>query len=338
VGFQNLIDAILQGEPVSPQVANRPLNEIQSNCLYLLSLFNASKIGQAIIAYNQPVETPAVLGAPLWFNPATARFERGLAALDATLGGSLKASGSSQIWGILQNRYTGLAAGDILLFGYETLDVSAAIVGGSPPVPAGNYYLSALTAGMLTTVRPAVPVSVLRADGAGNVLCNPQWTDYVDRHIPYTIYLTCYPAGNTVPPLLGMTHTITNPNPALPGWLPANHAIFGGLAPKKAQFGYNLGAQPSLNALWPPFPLALARLEWNKGLSPDQGFQGVPMTPPSALAEIDANGIWWMSNCYGDVPWPLHLNTFDPDATSYSWSEGTCPYHAQMQLRIMFNK
>lgn len=53
------------------------------------------------------------------------------------------------------------------------------------------------------------------------------------------------------------------------------------------------------------------------------------------FVKIDRNGIWWMSNCYDQVPWPTDFDSFD--SISESDSE-TCPRSSGPAMRLYFTK
>jgi len=62
---------------------------------------------------------------------------------------------------------------------------------------------------------------------------------------------------------------------------------------------------------------------------------GTPVNPVG-LVTIDNNGIWWMSDCYGDAPWPTDLDTSVPGAQG---SQGVqCPRTEEMEIRLNFAK
>ena len=52
------------------------------------------------------------------------------------------------------------------------------------------------------------------------------------------------------------------------------------------------------------------------------------------LVQVDRNGIWWMSNCYDEVPWPTDYTTGD----SVSYSLTGCPSDARPQMKLYFTK
>ena len=130
-------------------------------------------------------------------------------------------------------------------------------------------------------------------------------------------------------------HTISAPNASLPGWLPAGHASFGGLAPDGAIWGYNLNQHPQLKAVWPPLDLNGVSLVWNKGLADNMMGMEVPKGASYGLAIIDKNGIWWTSDLYQDVPWP-----YDYDGTALPADDNLSedPRQTTMSLELSFTR
>lgn len=329
----NVLSLIRRGESVVEGVPNRVFFQIDANVRHLADLLDATSAGAAVFARGVTVEADAAVGMPVFFDPADVRFERGLAATVTEAGtGLLVPAPSAGVWGVVFSK-AGATLADLLVYGYAPLDLAAAVDG---EVAAGVYYLSPTTPGKLTRARPALAVPVLRADGQGNVVVCPAVVDFLDRHVHYHFSLHALPAGDTSPPAPGGRHEITSPDAALPGWLPAGHASFGGHAPAGASFGYNLAAHPALQAAWPPLPAGNAQLVWDKGLSKDVGGTAVPLGA-DGLCVIDRYGIWWLSDCAGDVPWPADFNT--GSLSSYSDSAGAeCPRHLQMALDLWFTR
>lgn len=329
--FHELIRLIQNGDPVDAGTINRVLRQMDGNTKYVLDLLEAALIGSTVFARSVTVEPETVPGAPVYYNATSGRFERALAA--ATIeNGELKTAESSQVWGVVHTKHNSTSA-DVLLTGYTSLNISAAIDG---QLEAGLYYVSSSTPGKLTRQQPPITVPVLQSDGDGNVFVNPRLFDAFLDHKHYKFDLVCLPAGDHTPPSLGDRHTISNPDTDIEGWLPANHASFSGKAPAGAAFGYNLAAS-SLNALWPPVPLSNAYLEWDKGELKDYMGMGVPLGA-DGLAILDANGIWWMSDCYSDVPWPTTLDTSAPASSSSSASLPECPRDLAMRLTLWFSR
>lgn len=336
MSFETLTKLVKSQDPVSAGVVNKPLRSIDQNVRYLWELIQAAGIGSTVYARRQSVEAEAHQGAPVWLNPTTQRFERGLATVDVdATTGAMTTSSQAQIWGIVAEKINSTLA-DILLFGVAEIDISAAVDG---TVVAGTYYLSSAKPGYLVKQKPPVSVAVLRVTTDGHVFVMPQFVDFFDRHTHHNFFLTCAPAGDTSPPAVGERHTIDNADDSIIGWLPADHESFEGHAPAGAVFGYNLAAHASLNSVWPPVPLSNSYLEWDRGLDTRTGFSGVPVGS-SGLCVMDRYGIWWMSDCYGDVPWPTDLDT-SAASLSESASESIsveCPREVTMTMRLWFTK
>jgi hypothetical protein len=184
-------------------------------------------------------------------------------------------------------------------------------------VPAGLWYLSAAGTGQLTRQQPPVTIPVLRTNGVGGVYVNPSFVDFLENHRHYVFALEMVPAGQVSAPAEGQPHVITSPNAALAGWLPANHVSFGGRAPTGAKFGYNLAVNTALKQAFPPVPLQSVVVEMQRPSVYDTAEQPYRygMTLPPELVVVDRNGIWWMSDCYDEVPWPTDFTTGDPAPT-----------------------
>jgi hypothetical protein len=153
--------------------------------------------------------------------------------------------------------------------------------------------------------------------------------------VHYKFDLVCAPAGTYTEPAAGNRHVITLADSTLPGWLPAGDPIFNGRAPLGAMFGYNLSAHTALKNVWPPIPVTEAYLEWDRGNA--TGSNGINLGAAEACI-IDRNGIWWMSNCYNDVPWPTAYNSPGFSLSLSDPPDAECPRRQQMSMRVWFTK
>ena len=309
MGFQEKIDFIQDGEPVAAAIPNRPLAQLAANANYLKEWLESTATGAALFLRDSVVDAAVLPGQAVYWNPATQQFEAAKAALVADATGTLRTDQRSHVWGLLYRR-TDTLHGDILLHGVAEMDMSAA----TDTTVAGLYYLSGLEPGHLVAEPPSVPIPVCLLGPAGSgqtrrkVFVNASFREFLDAHRHWKVRLICAPAGTANDPLPGQRHIITSPNENLEGWLPANHSVFAGHAPAGAKFGYNWKKNAALASLWPPMPLEGAYLEWQRGGDLSSLGTGVPVdTVPTfhGLAVIDEYGIWWMTDCYGSVPWPL---------------------------------
>lgn len=326
------IRLIQDRELVSAAVTNRPLLGMDANVRYLWDLFQSALRGETIIARSRSVATAVQEGMPVFFNASTQLFEPALGQAEL-VDGVFELSASSRVWGICYRKtYDDLA--DILLQGFGAVDLSQA---AAPTVELGQlYYLSNSTAGELVTQRPPVGVAVLQTagsepDGRTQVYVNTRFHDLLEAHRHYRFALQTVPAGTHTPPTQGAVHTITSPNAEIEGWLPANHSNFAGKAPVGAKFGYNIAAS-KLAHVWPPVPVQHAYLEHNRGETFAAMGMGVPLGLDK-LCVIDRHGIWWMSDCYGQVPWPTAYDSSNPSSPA----PGACPNLA-MALTLWFTR
>jgi hypothetical protein len=298
--FLEQIQHVADGEPVDASTTSRPTQQLEGNVRNLRDLLELSLLGQAIIVRELAIDPTLSVGQVVYWNSANARCEAAMAdvVLDPTLR-TLIGTPQSQALGVLYLK-EGTTIGDILLNGWVKLDLTAALNG--QPLVAGRYFLSGTVPGMLVQARASLSVPILYAAGDGYVQVSPQWRSWAEDHEHFRIELVCLPAGTSIPPAYAQPHVITSPDPSKPGWLPAGHVTFNGKAPPNATFGYNIAAQPELQRLWPPFPPDAATLVWDKGFGRIGGTE-VPLGA-GGLAIIDRYGIWWLSDCYDDVPWP----------------------------------
>jgi hypothetical protein len=337
MSLQRLYQLVRDNDPVNAGSVDRPLSQLAGNVEYLWEIIQAAELGSTVYARQVTIEAAAQVGMPVYFNPISQQFERALAQVDTDLAtGTLVTTDSSQVWGIVAEKFSATLA-DLLLFGVAPIDISAAVANGQ--VQGGTYYLSSVGAGQLVKQRPPVTVPVLRALTNGTVFVNPSFVDFLDAHRHYKFELACSPAGS-VDPVPFQRHVIENPQADWPGWLPATSAYFPAAdIPVGAVFGYNLNAHPQLKALWPPTAVQHAYLDWDRGDDPGEGYEGVPLGN-GGLCLLTRTGIWWMSNCWGDVPWPKTLTTHHEFSETEHPEDipPECPRDTYMSLILWFTK
>lgn len=319
---------VSDGQPVDAGSVNGPVGDVDNNTRYLKDRLDASALGEAVYRFGVTVEAAALPGMAVYYNEQTQQYERALAATTTdSATGQLIAAPSAAVWGVVAYKENATLA-DLVVGG----NVALAPYTPDNEVVAGRYYLSAAQPGYLVPYAPPLSIPVALADGVGKLLIMPQQTDFLEAHRHYRFELQCVPAGDHTPPGIGDPHTITNPDPTIEGWLPASSFSN---APADAKFGYNIAASPLAN-VWPPVPLANATIDWDKAASDDVYGTMVPQGDRDALVVIDNNGIWWMSNCYYDVPFPPTYDSSDPGLTSIQ-PEG-CPRTPYMHMTLWYTR
>jgi len=329
------INFIQDGERVDANVSGRPDRSLSDRTQYLKDRIDAQDNGQALFAFDVTVESSANVGQAVYWSETNQKFEKALAAVELDANGSMVNTQSSNIIGIVYSK-TSATVATLLLSGKATVDISAAVDGS---VTAGKYYLSGTQAGFLVNQVTSTGLPVLINDGNGNVYVQIQPKDLADSHQHYNIDLFMLPAGTaSVQTVHGAARAvITSPDPDLPGWLPADHVGFQGLAPAKAAFGYNLPQHEALNRVWPPIPEGNASMTVFMNLGGPLANTGLDIPiGPSGLAIIDRNGIWWMSDCDGEAPWQEYYNSSIGETSSISYPE--CPRSAESRLVLYFSK
>lgn len=335
--WQNDVRHPQNGEPVDAATAGRPSRALEQRTGYLKARLEALEAGEAVFLWEKTVADDVRVGMPVFFNPETDRFEKALAAVDTDDRGLLAGAASSDVIGVVSYKHNSTLA-DIVVAGKAVISLTESV--GSV-VAGGRYFLSGQEAGKLTLQRPGVSVPVLVATGVDDVVyVNPQLRDLGDSHLHFKIDLYTQPAGELAPPAAGGRHVIADPDPNDPGWLPADHEAFDGMAPAGAKFGYNLAQHPELNRLWPPLPAEAAALVLFRA---EDGGYGVELPlGKGGLVVLDESGIWWMADCNGDVPWPADLNTAPSLSSSIvSSSAGgpdDCPRRTERRLVLYFAK
>ena len=333
------IKHVTPGEPVQAGVVNRPDRTLEERTEYLKDRLDASAVGQAIFDHNATIATDVLPGHPVFWNYTTHRYEKALAAIEVDqITSVFVVLPSSDCVGMcLRKRSATL--GDIVLQGIVDMpDLANAI---AAPITPGRYYLSAVEPGKLTKQRPAITVSVCHVQGPKDtcsdvprVVVMPATRDFLEEHIHYRFDLYARPASTTTTLVApGGRHIVQVPNVALPGWLPADHISFNGKAPAGAVFGYNMTTHTALDNVWPPLPVQSVAMLWDKGIDL-VGAAEIPLGS-NGLAVCDVNGIWWMSNCYGDAPWPATYTDAVVESTN-AIDPSECPREEAMRIVVVY--
>jgi len=303
----------------------------------LLEQLNIAALGSTIVASSQPCDETVTAFSAVYWDASTPTFRPAIAAIAPLSSGEVLAAPSALSVGVVTKKY-GPNTCDIALYGSIKLTaVELAILINNETPTAGLLYLSPLIDGKLTSARPTAAIAVGVLIGPANG-CTTDYrlllgagccSDSLLRGSLREYQLAAVPAGGHVPPALHGTHTILSPDSNLPGWLPAGHAVFAGLAPVGAVFGYNISQDVALQSAWPPSGKKV-RLEFYS--ESDIGIVGLKQIPESYYI-VDNTTIWWTTACYTQVPWNYLLNT-----TVVPPAPGTCDITTPSQLVLSFER
>lgn len=333
-GWRTRIQHIIDGEPVSAGVTGRPDRQLESNLQHVKELVEQAMLGEVLMIRDIAVSSDVLVGQPVYWNPTNSRAEPALAQVrfDEELG-TLVSADKAEIIGVVYSKSSSTSA-DVAIVGWVEIDLENSI---DDVEAAGRYFLSGTTPGKLELNRATLSIPVLYYDGNGRALIFPQFRHWAEDHSHHKIELSCRPAGTdeVVTTACGDVRQITGIDTSLKGWLPANHAVFNGTAPAGAKFGYNIAAHTALSKLWPPFPPESAVLTWDRGV--DRVGGTTVSTGIDGLVTIDKDGIWWMSNCEDEVPWPVNYIAFLSEASEVS-EPCECPSEEWMKMHISFSK
>ena len=284
--WRDTINLIADGDAVNAQTINKVLLQFADRTQYLRDRFDAAATGEGLILSSRALASDVVEGDAVYYDSASGVFKRAIAAATDNDSGTLSTAASAYVVGIVV-RKVGSELGDIGAAGlFKDVTVNDA---DSVALPAGHYYLSSSDAGKLVSSRPAVGVYVCQVTDDA-IIVNPTPREVLEEHIHYKFDILTTAAG-TVLCSNNNRVSVIYPEDVL-GWLPADHSVFGDAAPQGAFFGYNLWQDSKLAALWPPEPVQSAYIELNGiGVAPD-------------FVRVDRNGIWWMTDCADEVPFP----------------------------------
>lgn len=311
MSLENYVNFITDGESVNASVANRVPSANARNIAFLRQLLDESNRGSALYLRDVSLDSSVDIGDVVYSRESDGTHFKASASLVAQADGRYKPANSSIVAGLVVSKNT-TKCGDLLLIG-SAVHENVTPSGVTEP---GLYYLSDSEPGSLTLTKPLLSVPVLFYDAAGRMFLCPHWLVGENESEYYVYDLYTQPAtGAFTIPNPGGTVVIENPDSSLPGWLPADDAIFGGNAPAGAVFGYNLSEHPELLQDWPPIPAETAYLEMDRPLYfPNPAYDTIPYNRgykavSDGVAIINADGLWWTEDGHDQAPFDSDYET-----------------------------
>ena len=331
------------GSGITASNTSQSTRELEARTNLLRDQLDGVSAGMLLQWESRAVSTDVIEGNAVFWNITNSRFEPSLAgAENDTATGTYVPTASSDVLGVCLHKEDS-TTGTIIFAGFaEMTPAQVTNLFGASATP-GRYYLSASVAGRLTKQRPAVTIAVAYLLGPSTacdvnswVYILPQHRNFLEDHVHYQLELAAVPSGDHTPPTIGESHVITNADTAIRGWLPADDASFSGMAPAGAAFGYNIAADTALSTVWPPLPTASALLEILRPATVDaeeiSGFVRVP----DNFVRVDLHGIWWMTDCYNQVPWDTAYDNVTVESSSSATAD--CPVAPPVRLILSFVK
>lgn len=264
----SVVEAIINGEPISAATANRPILDLAERTDYLKALIDTLGTGRGAYDFDAACASDVYEGAAVYWDSTNKEYALGLAAIQGDGEGNYGSySESSYCVGVCMSKTTS-TRGVIALNGrVDEVDFSTAIGGAVEP---GPYYLSATTPGGMSKNKPVVGILVMHgldsvSASSGSAIVVPSFKDIVEDHVHYTAALT-------------VTDGVASTDA---GWVAAADAIFSGTAPTGAVYGYNIDQDTTVSKYFPFTPTNTTYVE----------LDGVGAR--SAVV-VDNNGIWWM--------------------------------------------
>jgi hypothetical protein len=340
--FQS-VHHVQPNSPVSAENTAQSTRELEARTNQLQEQLDGVAAGMVLQLSNRAISAAVVEGAAVYWDATNSVFAPALAgATHDAATGTYVATDGSDVLGVCLHKEDA-NTGTIVFAGFAELTPDKVLnLFGAGATP-GRYYLSATTAGRLTRQRPGITIAVAYLLGPATacdtnswVYILPQHRNFLEDHVHYQLELTALPAGSHTPPDVGESHVITDADAELPGWLPAADASFNGTAPAGAIFGYNVAADTALSLVWPPLPTSSAAIEiLRPGAVDAEEISGFVRVPDN-FVRIDLNGIWWMTDCYNQVPWNSTYNSDSEAVSSSSSAADTCPVTPPVRITLSF--
>jgi hypothetical protein len=299
---------VADGERVNATVTNRLPTTNYANASYIHDLLKKGYNNSAQFLYDQYIADDVQIGDFVFYNFENRVFEKGLAKF-VQIGGTFLESPATAVWGvvtIIQNGKATICTDGLCSFipqntGYNNLDMPNAIFLSNfiPGAPTTTIHYPYKCLGTAVGQKDTAEVQLFLRAGL-----------HADAriHDHQSYMLAAAPAGNWD---IATPDIITNPKLDLPGWLPANHSIFGGTAPINAKYGYNPKFLEDCN--YPPQAIEAAGLRWQRksATSDDPVIANVP----SELYKFTNKTIWWLFDKAPFLPWDSTLSYANGEPT-----------------------
>lgn len=294
---------IQHNEPVTPEVANRPIKdvaELLSEALRRLEFLSDTANN---ILESQPLDEDVTVGAPVYFNKLTGRYSRARASARVD-SDQVLCDENAYVIGVVTHKHNSVV-GDICVGGVVNIDLEE---GGNQDAQQdyqtlGLKWLSVLD-GRLTDTPPSLAIPVLyvlevTAEGVVKVCVCLNFDRVLSSHRHLRYELKARPSGSWSQG----TSEITDVNTAMEGWLPVSEFSDVDI-PGGAEYGYNIGAS-FFSHQFPLIAPKTFQVHWGQFTNDADPIPLVGAVPEELL-KVTEDGIWWLSKDY--LPWYSKTN------------------------------
>jgi len=278
---------IANNTPVDEAVTNVPIDALQERTEQLREAIETYRLGEVVLARGVPLDPLVEVGDAVYYDDVL------LVYAQAYIEPSDITRRKSYVEGIVLEK-SSTTVGTIVLYG----TVRAPVISLVSASMSGCLYASTTPGALTDTRSDGAPFVCNYHKDIDTATVSPDLPAGAELHIHKRLELVASPAGTPNEAAEGFKHEIETPDDTLPGWLPADHAVFGGAAPVGAKFGYNLDQDATVAA---EFPLAFPS---GAGIEVYGGRWGTTREPDVAV-QVTSTGIWWMLDDYGWAPWTV---------------------------------
>lgn len=259
--WKQIIPAINPTDQVKASVVNNPITALAERTDYLRAVVEGISSSEFTYVQNVAVTTTSKVGHLVYWNSVKSQFDSALAKWDDSLlnsDGTLKPAESAVVAGLLVNKFTS-NTGSIILGGYVRNFANPLNLFGTTTPTVGIHYLSADTAGEVTTSTPPLAILAMVYLGEDNLIMpTVRFEHSTHDHKRYTLDSTL--------------------------WLTANITNFPDMdIPTGATFGYDLVSAPdAIKEIFTLYPGIAAFTYVTAG-------DNVPV----AFITVTQDNIWW---------------------------------------------
>jgi hypothetical protein len=166
--WRSAVRRIRDGQPIAAAHTNLPVEDLESRTSYLRDLLENYLAGRALCHDDAPLTDAAFIGCQVYWSDEDNAYAPALAVYSSP-GGITTPASTAWLRGTVISKSGN--TGRVVFFGYvDGIDISGAL---DDVVAAGPWYLSAVTPGHLTSVKPALDIPAVYLRSASQFWVQP---------------------------------------------------------------------------------------------------------------------------------------------------------------------